>query len=181
MNRCATLVRDLFILIIFGGEYILLASFLTCILHPNVTPPPPNIPLSTLLSSTSVFTTVTTTAVCSHLLTLVPRSRIFSSTLKMEAIRSSETSVYTHLHSATSQKTAFLSFFLFFLTLFMQIQEVVSLLRHNSFLENLLQLMYLNIRRYRVYIIKASLNNPEENYCTKRAQNNILSVMSLLS
>jgi hypothetical protein len=35
---------------------------------------------------------------CSHLLTLVPRSRIFlffSSTLKMEAIRSSETTVYT--------------------------------------------------------------------------------------
>jgi hypothetical protein len=35
--------------------------------------------------------------VCSHLLTLVHRSRIFlfSSTLKLEAIRSSETSVYT--------------------------------------------------------------------------------------
>jgi hypothetical protein len=31
---------------------------------------------------------------CSHLLMLVPRSRIFSSTMKMEAIRSSETSVY---------------------------------------------------------------------------------------
>jgi hypothetical protein len=33
-------------------------------------------------------------ACCSHLLTLVPRSRIFC-TLKMEAIRSSETSVHT--------------------------------------------------------------------------------------
>jgi hypothetical protein len=30
-----------------------------------------------------------------------------SSTLKMEAIRSSETSVHTKLHGATSQKTAF--------------------------------------------------------------------------
>jgi hypothetical protein len=33
--------------------------------------------------------------VCSHLLTLVPRSRILSSILKMEEIRSSETSVCT--------------------------------------------------------------------------------------
>jgi hypothetical protein len=33
--------------------------------------------------------------VCSHLLTLVPRLRVFSTTLNTEAIRSSETSVYT--------------------------------------------------------------------------------------
>jgi hypothetical protein len=32
---------------------------------------------------------------CSHLLTLVPRSQIFSSSLKLEAIRSSETPIYT--------------------------------------------------------------------------------------
>jgi hypothetical protein len=38
--------------------------------------------------------------------TLVPRSWI-SYTLKMEAIRSSETSVKKYLHGATSQKTAF--------------------------------------------------------------------------
>jgi hypothetical protein len=48
------------------------------------------LPLNTLLIS---YLFMTDSSVCSHLLTLVPRSRIFS-TLKMEVIRSSETSVH---------------------------------------------------------------------------------------
>jgi hypothetical protein len=72
----------------------------------------PSIPVLTQLSVS------TGGSVCSHLLTLVPRLRIF--TLKIEAIRSSETSVHTRstdvppkrrftqdLHGVTSQKTAF--------------------------------------------------------------------------
>jgi hypothetical protein len=43
--------------------------------------------------------------VCNHLLMLVPLADF--STLKMEAICSSETSVHTNLHGATSQKTVY--------------------------------------------------------------------------